>query len=355
MIDYLNGIIRATWQQWPAGLIEEPSSIQWVLVSHGQNGWHDNVLLFGLPAGRSRPALVAKVCRSPAYNWTLRAEHAHLVDLWEILGPEAEGRLPRPLALAERGADLALLMDFCPGRKLLGAARGLWAEQPAVYALFVEAAGWLRHLHSRTASPDRAAEPASDFGPKAAAFESLFDLTPDEARELERLRGLVSATGQAAGACICLQGDFWPGNVIQRTAAPGLTLVDWQFSRWSGDASQDVYLFPLAGAVEAAAVAPPEGRARAAAGVLWGWQSSLLPAYLEAYGPPGRYSLLPAREGMLACCVEMATRPYLAFGVRQADGLLWRTLFAELRDWPASPAAFAPGAGPASIQAGAAG
>jgi hypothetical protein len=61
------------------------------------------------------------------------------------------------------------------------------------------------------------------------------------------------------------------------------------------------------------------------------WQTDLIPAYLQAYGKPEQYGLLPPYAGMLACCIELATRPVATFNRRHPNDWMWYTLFAELR------------------------
>lgn len=107
---------------------------------------------------------------------------------------------------------------------------------------------------------------------------------------------------------------------------------NWQFSRWSLDASPDVYLFILACSLKAASYGPPN--------TLWTQPTFEQPGkrlpcpnILKTYGAAADYALLPPRAGMLACCVEMATRPTHTFGVQQEDSLLWRTLFTKLNDY----------------------
>jgi hypothetical protein len=336
MIDCLDRLARESWHEWMGASAGEPPALRWVIVSGGGAAYHDNVVLFGLAAGQTQPVLVAKVCRLPMYDQTVRAEHRHLVTLWQILGEEAWGRLPRPLALAQCGSDVALLTDYSRGRGLLFASRAdLWSDSHHRCQLARRAAESLRFIHERTAASDyhtACIEP--DFRARADLFCSLFDPTDEEARELEHLSRLVEKTWAESPGNVLIQGDFWHGNLIESAEAGTLTFVDWQFARWSPDASLDVYLFLLAGALSAAPYGPAQERARDAARLLVQWQSDLIPAYLEAYGQPERYALLSLRAGMLACCVEMATRPAFTFNARHPDDLMWRALFAALCAWP---------------------
>ncbi|MGB0383535.1 MAG: phosphotransferase family protein [Ardenticatenaceae bacterium] len=292
-------------------------------------GPHYNVLLFGVPTGQSDPIVAAKICRSPAHSWTLRTEYTYLTAVWQMLGLEAKGRVPYPLALGEFDNNLIFLMEFCEGRDLLPTLHTIWDDPHALRSIFSDVARALRYLHNKTINTDCPGKPMSNFASQAAAFQLLFKLTDDEVSHLEGLANLIAEKNAAAQACILIQGDFWPSNIIQRNRSEDITLIDWQSARWSPDASQDVYLFPLTCSMQMCK-GVPEQQAANSVRVLKKWQTSLLPAYLAAYGAPEGYSLLPVREGLLACCVEMATRSYLSFGLCQADGLLWHRLFSEL-------------------------
>jgi hypothetical protein len=69
----------------------------------------------------------------------------------------------------------------------------------------------------------------------------------------------------------------------------------------------------------------------AAARIIVEWETSILPSYLATYRDLVTCALLPSRAGMLACCVEMAARPMLTFGIQDTDSLFWKSLFTELR------------------------
>lgn len=331
-LDYLSELAQATG--CANGRPGSFPSWQWVLVTNSDYGLHNNVLLFGLPGGSAVPTCVAKICRSPAANWVTEAEHNHLSALWQILGDEAAGCAPRPLSLHWRGRDLVFLMTYCPGRPLLTERRAYWQDERRLHDLCGRAARTLRFLHDRTAAAGRKSSTPFVFRAQVNAFQELYRPAAGEVDELAHLQATVEEAQLKARRHVLLQGDFWPGNIVENTRSGRLAVVDWQAARWSLDASQDVYLFLLAAAVEAAPPAAHDQRALAAARFLAAWSRALIPAYLDAYGRPSDYALLPLREGLLATCVEMATRPYLTFGIQQDDGLLWRALFAELRAWP---------------------
>lgn len=355
MPDYLSALAQ---QHWPAGM-GTPAAWHWVLQTNGAYAAHNNLLLFGFPTSQRQPALVAKICRTPRHSHTLQTEYLRLCQLWQALGERAAGRAPRPLALAQHGADRALLMTHCPGDPLLAAPAHFWQNQSQVEKLLQQAAVWLRQLHQYATRPeesgmvDEASALEADFGRKAEAFAGIFPLPPAALEELRRLTRQVAQAQANAAGCTLLQGDFWPGNVLlpaaggtaaagsrqpaaddawhTTSAAPAMALVDWQFSRWDRHTTLDVYLFIIVCAVKSTPYTPSYAdRAQRAAQVLLAWRANLLPAYLAAYGQPAPCRLLPPRAGVLACCVELAVRPYLAFGVTQADASQWQTLFSEI-------------------------
>jgi hypothetical protein len=337
MIDHLNHVVSTSWSEWMGGSESATPEISWVLVSNGGTAYHDNVILFGSPTGQGKPSLVVKVCRIPVHGWTLRAEYEHLTTLWGILGPKAEQLLPRPIALLEHQKDIALVINYVEGSSLLFASRrDLWMHSGRLRDRFTRAAKVLRLIHEETAKLKRAAGSEKDgFNRKAESFTSIFDLSDDELREVEELKELVASRMSETRAAVLIQGDFWHGNIIEGGETNNLTLVDWQFARWSPDASQDVYLYLLAGAVSAVPYGSPDQRAVAAVSLLERWRVDLIPAYLEAYGNPEDYMLLPLREGALACTIEMATRPQRAFNSHhEHDDALWRAMFAQMLTWP---------------------
>lgn len=340
MPDYLSALAQ---RHWPAGdgAGSPPAAWHWVLQTNGAYAAHNNLLLFGFPASQRQPALVAKICRTPRHSHTLQTEYLRLRQLWQALGERAAGRAPHPLALAQHGADRALLMTHCPGDPLLAAPAHFWQNQAQVEKLLQQAAAWLRQLHQYAARPeeagmvDEASTLEADFGRKADAFAGIFPLPAAAQEELGRLTRQVAQAQANAAGCTLLQGDFWPGNVLlpdaADDAAPAMTLVDWQFSRWDRHTTLDVYLFIIVCAVKSTPYTPSYAdRSQQAAQALLAWRASLLPAYLAAYGQPAPCRLLPSRAGVLACCVELAVRPYLAFGVMQADASQWQTLFSEI-------------------------
>jgi len=193
----------------------------------------------------------------------------------------------------------------------------------------------LRNLNNRTATPIQPGEVLdSDFQKPIDKFRELFQVGSEEDQALSGLVKIVKNSRAAASHKVLIQGDFWHGNMIREGARGRLKFVDWQFARWSVDVSMDVYFFLLAGALSASGYGPVEQRAKEAYGTLTHWRADVIPRYLSAYGKPDRYVLLPAKYGMMMCCVEKAVRPALEFGYSHPDDLTWRYLFAELVNWP---------------------
>jgi hypothetical protein len=167
----------------------------------------------------------------------------------------------------------------------------------------------------------------SDFLQKLKLFQQVF--APAE-RETQVLLDLAEHfENQDGNYKTLIHGDVWHGNIIRNATPSALIFVDWQYSRWSRDVNLDVYLFLLAGALSMSNGSAEE-RARFTAKILMDWRPQIIPAYLAAYGASDQFSLLPARYGMLVCCVEKAIRAVHDFGYNQFDGLIWRNLLTEL-------------------------
>jgi Phosphotransferase enzyme family len=312
------------------------SSLQWVCLSNSHADFHDNVIFFGFGQKSRDPILVAKVPRLIENGWMLRREHDRLSELWNCLGETAGNYIPKPYAITSVQGRPVLIISYVPGESLTSLSRrSFWGDSRQVAELAREAAHALRDLHhltERSLEPDE--HPALDFQKKAEAFRELFQLRADEERTLSDLVETVKERSVAATHEVLIQGDFWHGNMIRDRKRGKLMFVDWQFARWSADVSLDVYFFPLAGALFATDSASVDEHAKRAFHLLTGWRTNVIPGYLEAYGLPDRYMLLPPKYGMMLCCVEKAVRPALEFGYHHPDDVLWRSLFGELMDWP---------------------
>jgi hypothetical protein len=228
------------------------------------------------------------------------------------------------------------VLSYVKGPSLLkSAGRGFWANEARVLELLRDAARSLRELHERACVPlEQGTGTPCSFDQISERFRTLFSLDRAEETALSEISAELRFRTSKATDQVLIQGDFWHGNLIRRPVSDQLVFIDWQFARWSSDVSIDLYLFPLAASFTAAPYGSAEARATAAAGVLSAWSRRLIPAYLQAYGQPSRYSVLPERDGMLAACVEKAARPALEYGYSHPDDLMWRYLFAELVSWP---------------------
>ena len=309
--------------------------LHWVLLANGDADFHDNVIFFGFDSRNEDPVLVAKVPRLPENGWMLKTEYDRLLDLWNSIGAEAAYYVPRPYGLTTLQERPALLISYISGQSLTRLPRrSFWGNSEQVLALAREAAGSLRDLHhltERRIAPGESLRP--DFSEKADKFRELFQLTSEEEQALSQLVMTTETHAANADHKILIQGDFWHGNMIRDEKQGILKFVDWQFARWSVDASLDVYFFLLAGALSATGEKAVGERAREAAWLLRQWDSNVIPEYLSVYGKPEHYALLPQSYGLLACCVEKAVRPALEFGYHHSDDMVWRNLFTELLRW----------------------
>jgi hypothetical protein len=311
---------------------------QWVSLANGDADFQDNVIFFGFDDKQPDPVLAAKVPRLAKNSWMLKTEYDHLVDLWNCIGTAAVNYVPKPYGLTSIQDRSVLLLSYVPGESLTRLSRrAFWGDSGQVAALAREAARTLRDLNQLTARPvQRAGDLRLDLQNKADKFRELFNLSTDEDRVVSELVRAVNEMSKTASQQVLIQGDFWHGNMIRNKKGGSLMFVDWQFARWSVDVSVDVYFFLLAGALSATGGGRVEDRAKQAFHLLSNWRKAVIPEYLAVYGQPQRYVLLPQKYGMLLCCVEKAVRSALEFGYSHSDDLMWRYLFAELLQWPAT-------------------
>jgi phosphotransferase family enzyme len=312
------------------------SALHWTILANGDADFHDNVIFFGFEASKPDPVLVAKVPRLPENGWMLKTEYDHLVELWNCIGEDAGSYVPKPYGLTTLQGRPVLVLSYASGESLAQLSpKSFWTDSKRVLTLAREAARSLRDLNRRTESPIEQAESRDmRFLEKAQKFSELFQVSGEDARALNALVETLNLRVVSAKHRVLIQGDFWHGNMIRDKRRKKLVLIDWQFARWSADVSMDVYFFLLAGALSATENAAVVQHAKDAFRLLSKWQKDILPEYLFAYGVPEHYVLLPPKYGMMLCCVEKAVRSTLEFGYSHPDDLVWRSLFAELMNWP---------------------
>ncbi len=317
-----------------APLLSTP--LHWTILTNGGMDPHDCIILFLFEAQHSRPSLVAKIPRLPEDGRALQVEYERMAELWGLLGDEAVFRIPRPIAMLNLEGQPALVISYIHGESLLHASkRMVWGKPEQVHALAVDAGKSLREVMDRIAAPLAQGEQVpTDFLQKAAKFREMYRLTEREEQALQELTGCLASVEGKATHKVLIQGDFWHGNMIRNSDHGRLMFVDWQYSHWTTDVSLDVYMFLLAGALADTPQTTVEDRARGAMAALLRWRPKIIPAYLQAFGKPTHYTLLPARPGMLLCCVEKAVRASMDAGFDLANDLIWRHYFAELVNLP---------------------
>lgn len=310
--------------------------LHWLSLGNGDADFHDNVIFFGFDQRGPDPVLVAKVPRLVQNGWMLKTEYDHLLELWGCMGTAAANYIPKAYALAAVQERSILMLSYVSGESLTRLShRSFWGDERQVRALSSEAARTLRELNQLTERPiQRQDASRRDLRTKADTFRDLFQLRGEEEQALAELLKILSEKFKTASHEVLIQGDFWHGNMIRDKNRGSLMLVDWQFARWSTDVSPDVYFFLLAGALSATGRNAVAERAKQAYQLLTDWRKAVIPEYLEIYGNPDHYVLLPQKYGMMLCCVEKAVRSALEFGYSHPDDLLWRYLFAELQNWP---------------------
>lgn len=310
--------------------------VRWSALANGGADPHDAIIFFLFEDRHPLPALVVKVPRLPEDGRVLQVEYERMVELWNCLGEQAALRIPEPIAMLNIDGQPALVISYIPGESLLRSSRKrLWANPDHVQALAVDAARSLRSMMDRTAVPLRNGEKIeTGLLQKAEKFKQMHRMSVREQQTLSEVLEQVDVIGGRATHKVLIQGDFWHGNIIRHAEHGQLMFVDWQYARWDTDASLDLYLFLLAGALADAPQSPVEERARVAMDVLRRWRPRIIPAYLRAFGQPEEYGLLPIRAGMLLCCLEKAVRASMDAGMDLENDTVWRLLFAELASLP---------------------
>jgi hypothetical protein len=204
------------------------------------------VLALG-PAGASQPAAVLKAGYDGAGVQGLRAQ-AHALNALHADARLGDWRalLPRTLAEGEVAGLYYALQAALPGREASADAE---SRGPAL----ARAAEALRPLHARTAMPALAGEPFL-----AQAIEQPIELLRGAVRSelpvqreeaLERLAAeLREALAGRALRTGWIHGDFWLGNVLVVSSAPGgapggapvTGIVDWSMAAPHALALHDV-------------------------------------------------------------------------------------------------------------------
>lgn len=320
----------------PAAALHLELPVEWLILSNGEAEPDDNIIVFGFEANGSLPTLAAKIPRSPKNAWMLKTEYDRLKDAWRCLGAQAPFRLPEPIAMLTLDDQPVLVMSYLHGVSLLRTSPArFWRNNIHLRELFVDAARALREMNEYTATlVSRDDSNLSDFPLKISKFQELFVLSENERAALDEIIILQKKQVTDFTHKVLLQGDFWHGNIVRGKPHGKLMLLDWQYSRWSRDVSLDVYMFLLAAALASVPRRTDEERAEDALKTLLHWRTEIVPAYLGAYGRPINYALLPARYGLLLCCIEKAVRSVIDFGSNQHGDLVWRVLFSKLVNLP---------------------
>ncbi len=308
----------------------------WTMLSNGSADVHECIIFFGLESGKSAPSLVAKIPRLPEDDWVIKAEYDRLVEICNLVGmPDAVQYLPQPISYTSLNGQPVLITTYVHGENLLRTFGKMIQRRPdMVYTLALDVAKSLRFIMDRTAQLVTInGRPESDFHKKVEKFKQMHSLTENEIQVADNLVEEIEHNNLQASHQILLQGDFWHGNMIRGEKYGKLIIIDWQYSRWSTDASLDVYLFLLAASLATAPRTDVRERASKAVETLNLWRSQMIPAYLAVFGKTEHYSLLPLRSGMLMCCIEKAVRASMDLGYDQENDLVWRFLYAELLNW----------------------
>ena len=323
---------------WLPDACDSRVGLKWLTMSSGDTSFHDNVLLFCFLEKKPEPSLVVKACRLPENGWMLKKEFNHLKTLRGLLKAEAVNFVPRPIAFMTIGNQPLLIMEYLQGDDFQNLNRkNYWHCQSNVKNLLCNAAVTIRRLHNLTAQiiiPGEIID--SDFPNKSKIFLQMFDPDQQEVKIVKELVQYVNYRNYNAKAKFMLQGDYWHGNLIGSRDNNRYSIVDWQFARWTTDASFDIYLFPMGAAIKASSGNNVTERAAHVVQILHVWFKDIFPTYIASYGAMVKDRILPIDEGMLLSCIEKAARSISDFGHRHKDDNLWIAIFRELVKNPLS-------------------
>lgn len=304
----------------------------WVMFCNGLTDFEETMIFFGIKNNNSYPSLVAKVPRMLNSVWDAKAEYNHLIEYWNCLADNAYLHFPEPIALLSINGHPAMITSFVEGESLV---YNRIINDPKSFSIFSIAVAKLLHkLINYTISPLVEGEVViSDFDNKATKFKTMYILSPSELLVLEDLLIEVQSSAKSATHKILVHGDFWHGNIIRNKRFDSLMLIDFQYSHWSNNASLDVYLFLLAGALNNVNDLDPAKRAQKASELLFSWKSNIIPSYLSVFELHETYTLFSLRSGLLFCCIEKAVRASIELGYERDLDLVWRYMFYEISQW----------------------
>ncbi|MBL8049947.1 MAG: aminoglycoside phosphotransferase family protein [Anaerolineales bacterium] len=309
------------------------NSLSWVLLSNGLTEFDENLIFFGFEEENAKPVLVAKVPRLPKNIYVIQTEYERLTEVWACLGDKAQYHIPQPIALSNVQGQPVLITTYVNGENLL--RLDITDNEDEFLQFSIHVANSLRELLDSTLTKLDSDEAIRlEFSQKTEKFKQMYSLQDSEITAVDNLRAEIESNEKIASSKILIHGDFWHGNIIREPIRGDLLLVDWQYSYWTNDASQDVYLFLLAGALATTpSLDKPQERAIKTMQVIKNWNENVIKAYLSAFGLPQNYNLLSMRSGMLMCCVEKGVRASLELGFDREEDLVWFFLFRELLNW----------------------
>lgn len=304
----------------------------WIMFCNGLTDFQETVIFFGIKNNRSYPSLVVKAPRMADSVWDAKSEYDRLVEYWNCLAYKAYLRFPEPIALLDINGHPAMVTSFVEGESL---AYSNIVKDPKSFATFsIDVAKLLQELIVSTLIPLEDDEKITiDFDKKVTKFKNMYKLSADELMIVDNLLIEVQSFAKRATHKILVHGDFWHGNIILNKQHESLMLIDFQYSHWTNNASLDVYLFLLAGALSNIPDVAPEKRAQKAVELLSSWKTNILPDYFSIFGTTKNYTLLNLRSGLMFCCIEKAVRASIEVGYERELDLVWRYMFYEISQW----------------------
>ncbi|MER3403839.1 MAG: hypothetical protein C4289_00560 [Chloroflexota bacterium] len=183
------------------------------------------------PAGARRPALVAKVPRSPRDNPLLAREYGLIQYLRSRGSPYLQATLPAPLVMTAVAGHLVVIEIYLPGQVVDGLlARNRQTGTSPLRDVYLKlAADWLLRSQAETASsPTRLTEAQFDtfILRPLTELRTTAHLTESETRYLERLAQRARELARLELPLVFRHGDLRPGNLLVSHGM--LKVVDWE-------------------------------------------------------------------------------------------------------------------------------
>jgi hypothetical protein len=244
MIEAIGRRLRERWTELRPGHAAPTNAI----IVVGANKVPDGKVCVIFFDDRNRPAVVAKVARTPVGEAALHREYAVLEHFWDLGCSLVTDFAPEPLLLEEINGRLVLALSHRPGRPMLSRYHtpGHTSDPDQVAEDFLAAGDWLQAFHRQTLSGAEQLD-ADGFQERVASVFERYRATVGWSLEEEDLAAAVARRAAALNGCPIpvtgVHGDFWMGNLLME--GRGISgVLDWELGFTNRFPLDDIYKFP---------------------------------------------------------------------------------------------------------------